>query len=134
MSSAPSVWILAAGVFDLALAFFHLFFWRLFGWPGSLQASGRVNRGVTQILNFAITYLFVLAALLCFFFPGELAATELGRFWLMAMAVFWLARALIHPSSSARVIRSQLHCSPCSSLVPCFLVAMIVVLMLSKPF
>ena len=39
----------------------------------------------------------VLAALLCFFFPGELAATELGRFWLMAMAVFWLPRALIQP-------------------------------------
>jgi hypothetical protein len=97
MSSAPSVWILAAGVFDMALALFHLCFWRLFGWPGSLQPSGRVNRSVTQILNFAITYVFVLASLLCFLFPGELAATALGRFWLLAMAVFWLARALLQP-------------------------------------
>jgi hypothetical protein len=97
MASTPSVWIFAAGVFDLALALFHLLFWRLFGWPRSLEASGSVNRGITQILNLAITYLFVLAALLCFLFPHELAATAMGRFWLFAMAGFWLARSLVQP-------------------------------------
>ena len=98
MPKDAAPWILAAGVFNLALAVFHLSFWRLFGWPGSLSESGAVNRGVTQVLNLAITYLFVLSAVVCFTFPSELAGTALGRFWLMAMVGFWAARALIQPS------------------------------------
>jgi hypothetical protein len=97
MPNHAAPWIFAAGVFNLALAAFHLSFWRLFRWPRSLSGSGDVNRSVTQILNLAITYLFALAALVCFLFPSELTATALGRFWLIAMAVFWLARALIQP-------------------------------------
>jgi hypothetical protein len=98
MPQDTAPWILAAGVFNLALAAFHLSFWRLFSWPRSLSESGALNRSVTQILNLAVTYLFVLSALVCFLFPSELAATTLGRFWLAAMASFWLARALIQPS------------------------------------
>jgi hypothetical protein len=90
-------WIFAAGVFNLALAAFHLSFWRLFSWPRSLSDSGALNRSVTQILNLAVTYLFVLSALVCLLFPSEVAATPLGHFWLAAMAGFWLARALIQP-------------------------------------
>jgi hypothetical protein len=97
VSQHAAPWIFASGVFNLALAAFHLLFWRLFRWPRSLSGSGDLNRSVTQILNLAITYLFTLAALVCFLFPSELTATTLGRFWLIAMAVFWLARALIQP-------------------------------------
>ena len=97
MPQETSSWILAAGMFNLMLAIFHLSFWRLFRWPKSLVESGPVNRSVTQILNLAIAYLFVLSALVCFLFPAELAGTALGRFWLVAMAVFWLVRALIQP-------------------------------------
>ena len=96
--TAAAPWILAAGVFNLALAAFHLLFWRLFSWPGTLAASGTVNRGVTQILNLALTYLFGLAAIICFLFPADIVGTALGRFWLLAMAGFWLARAAIQPS------------------------------------
>jgi len=91
----PAPWILAAAVFNALLALFHLGFWHLFGWPKSLEQSGSVNRGVTQMLNLAVTYLFALAALVCLLFPAELAMTSLGRFWLAAMALFWLARALL---------------------------------------
>ena len=90
-------WILAAGIFNLALALFHLCFWRLFKWPRSLAESGTVNRGITQILNLAIIYLFALAAAVCLLFPTDLAGTALGHFWLFAMAIFWLARALVQP-------------------------------------
>jgi hypothetical protein len=89
--------ILAAGVFNLALALFHLSFWRLFKWPRSLAESGALNRSVTQILNLAITYLFALSAFACFLFPADLAGTALGHFWLLAMAVFWLVRAFVQP-------------------------------------
>ena len=86
---AAAPWILAA---------FHLLFWRLLGWPGTLAASGAVNRGVTQILNLALTYLFGLAAAVCFLFAADIAATALGRFWLAAMAGFWIfiVGALVH--------------------------------------
>src|SRR4051812_46565470 len=90
-------WILACGVFNLALALFHLSFWKLFAWPRTLAESGRVNRAVTQILNLAVTYLFGLSALLCLLYPADLGTTAIGHFWLLAMAVFWLARALIQP-------------------------------------
>jgi hypothetical protein len=97
MPQEAAPWILAAGVFNLALAAFHLSFWRLFNWPRSLAESGALNRSVTQILNLAITYLFLLCAAVCFVFPKELADTSLGRFWLLAMAGFWLARAVVQP-------------------------------------
>jgi hypothetical protein len=98
MLQEAAPWMLAAGVFDIALAAFHLSFWRVFNWPGSLVQSGTINRGVTQILNLAVTYFFVLSGLVCLLYPSELGATALGRFWLAAMAGFWLARALIQPS------------------------------------
>ena len=60
MQRDAAQWIFAAGAFNLALAVFHLCFWRLFRWPASLAESGSLNRNVTQILNLAITYLFAL--------------------------------------------------------------------------
>ena len=47
-----------AGSIDLAFAVFHLLFWRLFGWPESLDASGAVNRAITQTMNVMLIYLF----------------------------------------------------------------------------
>jgi hypothetical protein len=97
MPHQPSAWILAAGVFNLVLALFHLCFWRIFGWPQSLAQSGTLNRSITQILNLAITYMFALSGLVCILFPVDLAGTALGRFFLLSMAIFWLARALVQP-------------------------------------
>lgn len=97
MPREGSPWILAAAIFNFALALFHVGFWRLFRWPQTLKGSGAVNPFITQVLNLALTYLFAVAGLLCLFFPGELAGTALGQFWLLAMAGFWLARAIIQP-------------------------------------
>ena len=97
MPHTTTTWVLACGVFNLVLALFHLSFWKLFRWPASLAESGRVNRAVTQILNLAVTYLFTMSALLCLLYSAELGTTAPGRFWLFAMAVFWLMRALIQP-------------------------------------
>jgi hypothetical protein len=51
----PSL-LLAAAVYCFALALFHLSFWRLFGWPSSLAASGNLNASVTQTLNIMLTF------------------------------------------------------------------------------
>jgi hypothetical protein len=119
MPHQPSTWILAAGAFNLALALFHLCFWRIFGWPQSLAQSGTLNRSVTQILNLAITFLFALSGLVCILFPADLAGTALGHFWLLAMAIFWLARAFVqpiffglrHPASLAIFVVFALGCA-----------------------
>lgn len=52
--------LLACGAADLAFAAFHLMFWRLFGWPESLAASGRLNSAITQTMNIMLTLVFVL--------------------------------------------------------------------------
>jgi hypothetical protein len=47
-----------AAALDLGFAAFHAAFWRLFGWPGSLRHSGRVNAAITQTLNVMLAFVF----------------------------------------------------------------------------
>ncbi len=50
--------LIAAGLGDLGFALFHLLFWRLFGWPERLEASGSLNSAITQTLNVMLTFVF----------------------------------------------------------------------------
>jgi hypothetical protein len=47
-----------AGCSDLGFAVFHMLFWRLFGWPERLHASGPLNTAITQTMNAMLVYLF----------------------------------------------------------------------------
>jgi hypothetical protein len=47
--------LIASALYSLALAVFHLMFWRLFRWPASLVGSGSLNVSVTQTLNIMLT-------------------------------------------------------------------------------
>ncbi|MGQ0834805.1 MAG: hypothetical protein ACT4O5_07770 [Gammaproteobacteria bacterium] len=89
--------IVAAGSFNLAFAIFHLFFWRLFNWQQELARLGMANRGIMQVLNLCMTYVFAVTAAVFLLFPGEIAGTELGRFLLVASAGLWLFRAILQP-------------------------------------
>jgi hypothetical protein len=97
MSRAASALIVAAGLFNLAFAVFHVLFWRLFDWRNELARLGVANRGIMQVLNLCLTYVFIVAAVLLLFFPPEAFATEMGAFLLLAMAGFWLLRAVLQP-------------------------------------
>jgi hypothetical protein len=97
MLRAASALIVAAGLFNFALAVFHLSFWRQFHWQDELPRLGVVNRGIMQVLNLCLTYVFIVAAVLLLLFPLEAFATELGTFLLLAMAGFWLLRAILQP-------------------------------------
>ncbi len=90
MSAATLMYLCAAHSFGFAL--FHLAFWRLFGWPRTLQATTRPNRAILQIANVQLVWVFTGVGLLCLLFPGELAGTPLGRAVLAGMAAFWLVR------------------------------------------
>lgn len=97
MPRVASGLIVAAGLFNLAFAIFHLFFWRLFGWRQELPRLGMANRGIMQVLNLCLIYVFAVAACVLFLFPLEVATTDLGHFLLLAMAGFWLSRAIFQP-------------------------------------
>lgn len=92
-----SALVLVAGFFNLAFAIFHLYFWRLFDWAAELSRVSAVNRGIVQVLNLCLTYLFVAFAALCLLFPMELLGSELGQFVLFVITAFWAFRLILQP-------------------------------------
>ena len=89
--STATLLVLCA-IHSIGFALFHLGFWRLFGWPRTLQATTLPNRAIVQIANVQLVWVFAGVGLLCLLFPGELADTPLGRALLGGMAAFWLIR------------------------------------------
>ncbi len=90
-------WIYAAAGYNLALAAFHLGFWRLFRWKDELAKLHPLNRGVMQVMNAMLIVLFLTVALVQVRFAPELTGTALGRTVLAGMAAFWVVRAILQP-------------------------------------
>lgn len=86
--------IYACGFYSLAFAVFHMLFWRLFLWHRELRKLSLPNRGIMQILNTRLIYIFLLIAVLCFVFPASLAGTPLGRTLMAGFSLFWLGRTV----------------------------------------
>ncbi len=84
--------LLLCGLHSIAFAVFHLFFWKLLHWNTDLKNLGSINRGVMQILNIQLIFIFLTIGGLCLYFGAELKTSNPGRFMLGAMAVFWLLR------------------------------------------
>ncbi|MEN4902484.1 hypothetical protein [Luteimonas sp. TWI1437] len=87
--------LIACGVHSLAFAVFHLAFWRLFGWPRTLQATTVANRAIVQIANAQLVLVFFGVACLCLAMPGALAGTSLGHTVLAGVAAFWWLRLVL---------------------------------------
>ncbi len=116
--------MLLAALFNAGFGAFHIFFWRVFGWPASLEPSGQINSGVTQILNLCLTFVFFAAAvwLVMLYSDGADADEQSGL--MLTIAAFWLFRAglqpiyfsLRHPASAALfalfLIGSAIHAVP----------------------
>ncbi len=87
----------AAALFNGGFGVFHVLFWRIFGWPRTLQSSGPVNAGITQVLNLCLTFVFFAMAIglgLSARNEAHLPATEP---LLATAAAFWLFRAALQP-------------------------------------
>lgn len=93
--SISQILLFAGGVFHLALAVFHLFFWRIFRWKEDLASLTRVNRAIMQILNLCLTFLFFVMAYISFFHSAELISTSLGQTILASIALFWILRLIL---------------------------------------
>lgn len=100
--------VLAAGVHAAGFAAFHVAFWRLFGWPGTLRDTTFANRAILQIANVQLIVVFGVFAALCFAFTDAVAGTPLGRAVLGGMALFWIVRVVVQ-CVWLRVSRPMVH-------------------------
>lgn len=82
------------GIYHIALAAFHVLFWKLFRWKDELFNLNAVNRSVMQILNLRLIFVFLVFAYVSFFHSTELLTTGIGKVLLPSIALFWLGRAV----------------------------------------
>jgi hypothetical protein len=93
----PQLWIYAAAGYNVALAAFHLGFWRMFRWQEELPKLHPVNRGVMQVMNIMLAFVFLLLAGLQVLLAEEMTGTALGRALLAGLMFFWIIRAGLQP-------------------------------------
>lgn len=92
-----SVWLFAAAGYNVALALFHACFWRIFRWRDELPKLHPANRGVMQVLNIMLTFVFLAVAVLQLGWAAEMVGSPLGRALLVGLIAFWLLRAVLQP-------------------------------------
>ncbi len=82
------------GLLHLAMAAFHLAFWRLLRWKEDLAHLSSANRAVVQILNLCLTFIFVAFGYLSLFHTEELLTTNLGHAMLAFITLFRVLRVI----------------------------------------
>ena len=82
------------GVINLLFAIFHLYFWKLFDWQHELVSLSPDNRAIMQVLNIHTAYILVVFFILSLAFSNEVITTKFGQMFGMAIAGFWILRAV----------------------------------------
>ena len=82
------------GVINLLFAIFHLFFWNLFDWQHSLASLSLDNSAIMQVLNIHTAYTLAVFFIISFVFSNEMITTKFGQMFSMAIAGFWILRAV----------------------------------------
>jgi hypothetical protein len=104
--------IVAAGLFNLAIAVFHVLLGRLLGWPEKLEGLDRSNRAAMRLLNTALIVLLTAIGLAFSFFTSDVRATALGQFLVAAMLMFWFVRLILQPIHLGWTSQSSLRAIP----------------------
>lgn len=86
--------VFIGGIYALAFAIFHVFFWKIFDWKNDLRSLTPINRGIMQIFNLCLTFLFFFVAYICLFNTKELVSTNIGKTVLVGISIFCLLRAI----------------------------------------
>ena len=82
------------GIYNLAFAIFHIFFWKIFKWNEDLKRNSVGNRAIIQILNIRLIYVFFLMAFIYLFYPDQLRETKIGLVLLIGFLGFWIGRTI----------------------------------------
>lgn len=91
------LWLYAAAGYNVALALFHVGFWRMFRWKDELPKLHPVNQGVMQVMNLMLVFVFLMLTAVLVLNAGEIGGSRLGRSLLGGMMLFWLVRAALQP-------------------------------------
>jgi len=94
MYEIEGVVVLVGGIYNLAFGIYHLMFWKLFKWKEDLKNIHLVNRGIMQILNLCLAFLFFVMAYISIFNIKDLLDTGIGKTLIISFAVFWLLRSI----------------------------------------
>ena len=94
--SIDSIFLLC-GIFNIGFALFHIFFWKIFRWKADLRSLAPANRGIMQVMNLCLIYLFFCFGAATIYYRSALLATELAKTVLLFISVFWLIRAIEQP-------------------------------------
>ena len=94
MADAAKILLIIGGIYNLGFGVFHLMFWRIFRWKRDLVKLNFVNRGIMQILNLCLTFMFFVMAYVSFFHMADMLETSLGRAMLIAISLFWFLRMI----------------------------------------
>lgn len=86
--------IIAGAIFNIGFAVFHIFFWKIFQWPSDLKSLSFLNRGIIQVLNLCLIFVFLIFGYISLFYTTALLNTGLGRTLLILISLFWFFRAL----------------------------------------
>lgn len=86
--------IIIGGIYSLTLGVFHLFFWKFFNWKKDLTKLSVVNKGIMQILNIQMIFVFFSTGLICLFLRHQILETTLGKIFLLVNSAFWGIRVI----------------------------------------
>ena len=86
--------VILCGIFSIAFGVFHLFFLRIFGWSRTLLRLNFANRGILQVLNFQLAFVFLTVGVGCILFATQIQNTAEGKYFLLANSIFWLIRSI----------------------------------------
>jgi hypothetical protein len=82
------------GYYCLTFALFHMLFWKIFRWRQDLHRLTPTNRGIMQVLNLRMIYIFLFFGYISLRYQHELLFTSFGEFIVIVIALFWLFRAV----------------------------------------
>lgn len=87
--------IIIGGVYHLLWAGFHLFFPKYFKWDTTLKNIDFINKSLMNIQSIFLLITFLIFGFAALIFPSELINTNLGRFFIVSFALFWLCRSIV---------------------------------------
>jgi hypothetical protein len=87
--------IYIGGAYQLLWAFTHFYFPKLLDWGNALASLDDFNRILMLIFSKLLLVFYLVTALICFIFAGELPDTDIGLAVLIFLSLYWLVRALL---------------------------------------
>lgn len=92
---SSSNWLVIGGIYHLAFAVFHMFFWKIFNWKQSLSSISKIDSGVMQVMNLCLIWIFLSVGYISIVHTDQMLKTTLGHVIIALIAVFWLFRAVL---------------------------------------